>query len=357
MSELGESSTVQLGSPRSELPVSDAGKPPAGMKSDRDETRSNLSRLRLHGMLNALSVVGGLIVLVVVFSIASPYFFTTTNIYHILQQVAVVAVLAVGQSFVIYTAGIDLSQGALLGLCAVGGADVMVIAHSIVFGVLTALAIGAASGCVAGLLITRAKLVPFIATLAMLGITEGSALLFTNAQPVFNIPASFYAFGSNGIYVFPYIVLVTVGIAMFFQIYSTETKGGRYIYAIGSNQRGATTVGLRANRVILGVYVLSGLLVGVAAMLQVAYVNTGQPSSNTAILLESIAAVVIGGGSLFGGEGMIWGSMIGALLISVLYNGTELLGISTYIQTILLGVVVVMAVSINNFRQKERVAA
>lgn len=337
-----------------------AGSQPAAIAVRAEEeaqAAQSVARARIRNAVNALSVAGGLILLVIIFSIASPYFVSNSNVYHIFQQVAVVAVLAVGQSFVIFTAGIDLSQGAVLALCSVIGGTVMVSENSVLLGVLVALAIGAGAGLANGLLITRMKLVPFIATLAMLGIASGSALLYTGGQPVFNLPPSFTAFGSNGVYVFPYIVMVAAGIAVVFQLYSSQTRGGRYVYAIGSNSRAAAIAGIPANRVIVGVYVLSGLLAGVAALLQVAYVDSGQPSSNTSLLLESIAAVVIGGGSLFGGEGMIWGSMIGALLIAVLYNGTELLGISSYIQTILLGVVVVIAVGIDNLRRKERVAA
>jgi ribose transport system permease protein len=322
-----------------------------------DLARASVARLRIRNAVNALSVAGGLVILVIVFSIASPYFFTTENIYRVFQQVAVVTVLAIGQSFVIYTAGIDLSQGAVMGLCAVMGGDVMVTEHSIFLGVVVALAVGCAAGAVSGLLITRARLVPFIATLAMLGVASGGALLFTGGEPVFNIPKSFYAFGSNGLWVFPYIVMVAAAIAIVAQFYSTQARGGRYIYAIGSNERGAKIAGIRSKAVLLGVYAFSGLLAGVASMLQVAYVNSGQPTDHTNLLLESIAAVVLGGGSLFGGEGMIWGTAIGALLIAVLYNGTELLGISSYVQTILLGVVVVLAVSIDNLRRRERVAA
>jgi len=317
----------------------------------------SLARARVASTLDKLSVAAGLIVLVVLFSILSPYFFTQGNIDHVFQQVAVVGVLALGQSIVIFTAGIDLSQGAVMGMCAVIGGSVMVDDHSIALGILAAVAVGAAAGVVNGLLITRAHLVPFIATLAMLGVASGSALLYTGGAPVFGIPSAFYSFGSGGVWVFPYIVIVTAFIALCLQLYTTQTRGGRYLFAIGSNEASAAIAGIRSKRVLLGVYLGSSLLCGVAAMLQIAYVNSGQPTDHTNLLLESIAAVVIGGGSLFGGEGTIWGTMVGALLIVVLYNGTELLGLSSYLQTILLGVVVVFAVSIDNFRRRERVAA
>ncbi|MGH9073498.1 MAG: ABC transporter permease, partial [Acidimicrobiales bacterium] len=261
-----------------------------------DLAAGSVRRQRLRTVVDSLSVTGGLIVLIVIFSFASPYFISTSNIYRIFQQVAVVAVLAVGQSFVIYTAGIDLSQAAIVGLGGVVGASIMVQSHDIAFGVLAALAVCALAGAVNGLLITRAKLVPFIATLAMLGICSGAALLYTGGQPVFNIPAAFNAFGSNGAYVFPFIVMVAAGIAIFFQFFSTATRSGRYVYAIGSNERAARIAGVRVNRTLVAVYALSGLLAGVAAMLNVAYVNTAQPTLDVNLELDAIAAVVIGGG-------------------------------------------------------------
>lgn len=317
----------------------------------------SVRRERIRTLINSLSVAAGLIILIIIFSIASPYFITESNIYRIFQQVAVVAALSVGQAFVIFTAGIDLSQAAVLAVAAVIGADIMVGTHDVALGILSTLGVGVVAGIINGLLITKLKLVPFIATLAMLGIASGAALLYTNGQPVFNIPPSFAAFGSNGVYVFPFIVMVTAAVAIVAQFVASETRLGRYIYAIGSNERAAMIAGIRSSRVLLWVYAISGLLVGIAAILQVAYVNTAQPVQDVNLELDAIAAVVIGGGSLFGGEGTIWGAMIGALLIGVLDDGTELIGLSTYIQTILLGVVVVIAVGLDNVRRRDRVAA
>jgi ribose/xylose/arabinose/galactoside ABC-type transport system permease subunit len=326
---------------------------PGGPAAGRDSAQ----RAKLRQIVNSLSVAGGLIVLIIIFAIASPYFVSTGNIYRIFQQVAVVAVLAVGQSFVIFTAGIDLSQGSVLAVAAVGGGMVMVSTGNIAYGILAALVIGLIAGVISGLFITVIKLPPFIATLAMLGMAGGAALLVTNGQPVFGFPSGFSAFGSSGIYVFPFIVIVAAVVAAYFQFFSNNTRTGRYIFAIGSNERAARVAGIRSPRVIVAVYALSGILAGLAAVLEVAYVDSAQPSMHTRLLLDAIAAVVIGGASLAGGEGSIWGSMIGALLIAVLDNGTELLGISTYIQTILLGVVVVIAVGIDNLRRRERVTA
>lgn len=326
-------------------------------KPEADLAKRSALNARIYALINSLSVAAGLIILFIAFSFASPHFFTFSNIYRLLQQTAVVATLAVGQSFVIFTSGIDLSQAAVLALSAVIGSSVMVDTGSIILGILATLVISIAAGIVNALLITKVKLVPFIATLAMLGIGSGSALLYTSGQPVFNLPPLFAVFGSSGFLIFPFIVVVAACLAIVMQFVASETRLGRYIYAIGSNERSALIAGIRTQRVLLWVYGISGLSVGIAAILLTAYVNTAQPIQNMNFELDSIAAVIIGGGSLFGGEGTIWGSMIGALLIGVLDNGTELVGLSTYVQTILLGVVVVIAVGLDNFRRAKRVAA
>jgi ribose/xylose/arabinose/galactoside ABC-type transport system permease subunit len=319
--------------------------------------RSSVQRVRLRQLINSLSVAAGLIVLIIIFGIASPYFISTSNIYRIFQQAAVVAVLSIGESFVIFTAGIDLSQGSVLGMAAVGGGTVMASTGNIAYGIVAMLVIGLVAGIISGLFVTVVKLPPFIATLAMLSIAGGASLVTTGGQPVFGFPAGFSSFGSNGIFVFPFIVIVAAAAAAYFQFFSGNTRTGRYIFAIGSNERAARVAGIQSSRVIFSVYALSGLMAGLAAVLEVAYVNSAQPTEHTNLLLDSIAAVVIGGASLAGGEGSIWGAMIGVLLIAVLDNGTELVGFSTNIQTILLGVVVVIAVGIDNLRRRERVAA
>lgn len=343
----------------SDTPTSDTdpAQDPTSEPNESELVARSVQHGRIYTLVNSLSIAAGLILLIIIFSIASPYFLTASNIYRLLQQVAVVAALTVGQAFVIFTAGIDLSQAAVMALSAVIGASVMVHTQSITLGVLTTLAISIAAGIVNALFITKVKLMPFIATLAMLGIASGSALLYTNGQPVFNLPHAFAAFGSGGVFIFPYIVMATACLAIAAQFVASETRLGRYIYAIGSNEKSAVIAGIRTSRVQLWVYGISGLSVGVAAILQTAYVNTAQPIQNVNLELDAIAAVIIGGGSLFGGEGTIWGAMIGALLIGVLDNGTELVGLSTYIQTILLGIVVVIAVGLDNFRRGKRVAA
>lgn len=312
-------------------------------------------RLRLKTVVNSSLVGVALLALVIYFTIASPYFLTAVNWYHILQDVAVVAVLTVGQAFVIITAGIDLSQGSVLGLTGVVAALAMTAHEPIWLAVLEGLAVGLVVGLVNGALITLAKLPPFIATLATMSMGVGAALIITHGEPVFGIPSTFSNFGQNGVSIFPYIAIVAIVLAAIFHVVLAYTRFGRFTYAIGSNALSARLSGLNVRRHLLWVYVLSGAMSAVAGLLMTAWVNSALPTAGSNYELNSIAAVVIGGGSLFGGEGTMWGSMVGALLMATLSNGTQLLGVSTYWQDVLLGLVVVLAVYVDNFRRRTTV--
>ncbi len=321
-------------------------------RSEMEVTESLGRRERIRAVVNSSLVGAALVALVVLFSLLSPYFLSESNIFRVLEQVSVVAVLAVGQAFVIITGGIDLSEAALVPLVGVISALVMNSQHSIVVGVAAGLAVGAGVGLLNGFLVTVPKLPPFIATLATFSAADGTALLATGGQPVFNLPSGFTNFGQGGLSVFPYMAIVAIAIAVLFQFILARTTFGRHVYAMGSNPVAARLAGLHNARISLMVYSISGLLSGIGGMLLTAFVSTAQPAVALNSELDAIAAVVIGGASLFGGEGTIWGAMLGALLLAVLNNGTELLGISTYVQTVLLGVVVAVAVAVDNVRRK-----
>lgn len=309
-------------------------------------------RAKLRDIANSSLVGGALIVMVLVFSATSPYFFTSSNILRIFQQVTVVAILAVGQAFVIITAGIDLSQGSVLALSAISMALVYQAGLPFWLAVILALVIGATVGLFNGILITVFKMPPFIATLATLAIGSGAALLASSGQPVFGLPSGFTSFGSAGISFLPYIVIVLIVLAIAAQVVLATSRYGRYTYAIGSNIHAARVAGVKVKRQILSVYVFSGICSAVGGIILAAYVAGALPDAGNNYELFSIAAVVIGGGSLFGGVGTVWGSMVGALLITTLNNGTDLLGVSTYFQSVLLGVVVLLAVYVDNFRRR-----
>lgn len=314
---------------------------------------ATLSRSRFKEALNSSIVLIALVALIAVFSALSPYFLSIENFFQILLTVSVVGILAIGQTYVIATAGIDLSQGAIVGFSGVVAALLMTSGQPVFLAVVAGIAAGLLVGFLNGLLVTVLNLPPFIATLGTLNAVLGTALLITGGQPVFGLDPAFTQFGSTGILgIFPNVALVMLTLAVAFHILLSRTRFGRYTYAIGSNPQSARLSGLRVNRHLMNVYLISGFTGGVAGLVLLAWTNSGAASAGSNEQLNAIAAVVIGGGSLFGGEGTVWGSLIGALLMAVLANGSQLLGVSSYWQLVLLGVVVVGAVFADNFRQR-----
>lgn len=303
-------------------------------------------------LVNTSLVIAALVILVIVFSIFTPNFLSETNIGTIFDSVAVIAILSVGQAFVIITAGIDLSQGSVVALSGVVGAAMM--AHGdVVIGIAVILLIGIGVGLFNGILTAYTKVPPFIVTLGSLSIGSGIALLFTGGQPIYNLPQSLVNFGTGTILgIFPYIILLTIVIAIMGQVVLGTTRFGREIYAIGSNRTAAHLSGLPVRRTIIWVYLISGVLSAIGGLLLTAYVSTALPTAGANFELDAIAAVVIGGGSLFGGQGSVWAATLGALLLSVLSNGTQLIGVSSYAQTLILGIVVIGAVFIDSFRKR-----
>jgi ribose/xylose/arabinose/galactoside ABC-type transport system permease subunit len=301
--------------------------------------------------LNSSLVGSALIVLVVVFSVASSHFLSSSNVETIFDSVAVIAILTIGQVFVIITAGIDLSQGAVVALTGVVGAQVM--SHGdVLLGVIVALVVGLGVGMFNGVVTAFTRVPAFIVTLGTLSIAGGVALLDTGGEPIYQLPSAVSNFGTSSFGVFPYIIIVTIVLAVIMQALLSFSRFGRSIYAIGSNRRAALLSGLPVRRNTVAVYVISGFMSAIGGILLTAYVNSALPTAGADYELDAIAAVVIGGGSLFGGQGTIWTSMLGALLLSVLSNGTELLGVSTYAQTVILGGVVIGAVFIDSFRRR-----
>jgi ribose/xylose/arabinose/galactoside ABC-type transport system permease subunit len=304
--------------------------------------------------VNSSLVAVALIILVVIFAITSRPFLSADNIQTIFYSVAVIAILSIGQQFVIATSGIDLSVGAIAALTGVIAALLMP-SYGLVVGILVALLLGAGVGLLNGLLTAFTKVPAFIVTLGTYSICTGAALIATNGVGLYNFPQSFVNFGADSFGVFPYLIIVTIVLGIAGQILLGTTRFGRSVYAIGSNYRAALLSGLPVRRNLVLVYVISGLLAAVAGLLLTSYVASALPSAGADYNLDSIAAVVIGGGSLFGGQGAVWTAMLGALLMSVLSNGTQLLGVSSYFQTVILGCVVIGAVFIDSFRKRSAV--
>jgi ribose transport system permease protein len=310
-------------------------------------------RSRLQDVVSQLAAAGGLIVVCIALAFASPYFLTSNNLFNIGVQVAVVAIIAVGQTLVILTGGIDLSVGSVAGLGGVLGS--MAIAKAgfpIVPGIIVGVLTGAVIGLVNGLLVTQMKLPPFIATLGMLGVARGLTFIVGGENAVYGLPPNFRLFGEGQIGRVPMPILYLAVIAGAGYLVLSRTKLGRYAYAIGSNKEAARLSGIALNRYLIAVYVICAALAGFGGMIAASLVHSGQPNYGVGLELSVIAACVIGGASLFGGVGTIGGTLIGALLMAVITNGCVLLNITQYYQQVIIGVIIWLAVWWDQVRRR-----
>ncbi|ENY2590886.1 ribose ABC transporter permease [Enterobacter hormaechei] len=289
-----------------------------------------------------------LLVLIAIVSTMSPNFFTVNNLFNILQQTSVNAIMAVGMTLVILTSGIDLSVGSLLALT---GA----IAASIVGIEVNALAAGAAIGAVTGVIVAKGRVQAFIATLVMMLLLRGVTMVYTNGSPIntgFTDNADLFGWFGIGRPLgvpTPVWIMAIVFLAAWYMLH--HTRLGRYIYALGGNEAATRLSGISVNKVKIIVYSLCGLLASLAGIIEVARLSSAQPTAGTGYELDAIAAVVLGGTSLAGGKGRIVGTLIGALILGFLNNGLNLLGVSSYYQMIVKAVVILLAVLVDNKKQ------
>lgn len=296
----------------------------------------------------------GLIVLFIVLSVMAPNFMTTRNLINILDQVTVLGILSVGATAVIITGGIDLSVGSILGL------STMVLGWLSHQGgwpmwsaMIAAIVVGALAGSLNGLGITYAQLPPFIATLAMMSIGRGLANLITDGQQIVGYPEWFFNLSSER-YVGFFSVTLMVVVALYVAGWAwlKYRSSGRAIYAIGGGKEVARLAGINVKKVTIWVYVAAGALAGLGGIVLASRLDSSQPSAGSGYELDVIAAVVIGGASLNGGVGRIGGTVIGVLIIGVLRNGLNLLGVSPFIQQIVIGAVIAIAVMADVLRRK-----
>jgi ribose transport system permease protein len=298
---------------------------------------------------------GTLIALLIFFSIASSNFFTITNISTILLSTAVIGILAVGTTFVIITGGIDLSLGTAMTLCSVVVG--LLLTHAglpFAVGVAGGIAMGAFIGLINGFNVAFLGLPPFIATLAMMLVAQGLALVLSGVRPIYftSVPGfSKIALGEL-IPRVPNAVLILFALAIVGSIILRKTILGRMTYAIGSNEEATRLSGINTRRWVLAIYTLAGVATGVAGVVLAARLNSAQPQLGVGYELQAIAAVIIGGTSLLGGRGSILGTVIGALIMSVLINGLRILAIQTEWQTVVVGLVVLVAVFADNLRKR-----
>jgi len=292
---------------------------------------------------------------VLIFSQLSEYFFTTDNILNITLQISIIAIMAVGMTFVILTAGIDLSVGAIVAFTGVITTSVLKIQAPLPVAFILALGaglvVGALSGAVAGIFITRFNITPFIVTLALMTIWRGAGYIYTDGRPVWGLPDEFSFLGSGRLLSIPVPTLLMVLVYVVAYVVLVHTRFGRHVYAVGGNKEAARLAGISTNSVIMRVYIICGTLSAVSGILLASRVNSGQPNAGLSYELDVIAAVVIGGTSLFGGRGTIVGTFIGAMLIVVLRNGLNLMNVGSYVQSVVLGVVILLAVLLDQFRK------
>jgi fructose transport system permease protein len=290
------------------------------------------------------------------FATQSDRFLTGGNFSLILQQVAVVGVIAIGQTLIILTAGIDLSCGMVMAL---GGIVMTKFATELglppALAVLCGVGVTTLFGLANGLLVTRLKLPPFIVTLGTLNIAFAITQLYSNSQTVTDLPPLMTALGNTfaiGGTEFSYgtvLMLMLYALAWFVL---RETAAGRHVYAVGNNAEATRLVGIPTQRVLLGVYVMAGFFYGIAALLSVARTGVGDPNAGQTENLDAITAVVLGGTSLFGGRGIIVGTLIGALIVGVFRNGLTLMGVSSIYQVLVTGVLVILAVALDQMSRK-----
>ena len=310
---------------------------------------------KLKGLFSALGILFVLLFLCVLFAVKAPGFVSVRNLYYVLQQVSVVGILTIGQTYVIISKGIDLSQGAIIGFSSIMSAILIVNKGLPVWCAFVIIILaGALIGFINGILIAKLNVPAMIATLGTTNIVSAIALLSCNGSNIYSLPASIKAFASIKLWGFmPGITCIMFVMFIVAYIALMKTKFGRYTYAIGSNELSARFSGIRVTRHLISVYTISGIVSAVAGVIMVCRLNSGVATAGDGYEMNSIAAVFIGGGSLFGGEGSIIGSLVGALIMSVLSNGLQLMGISTYWQKLFVGVVLIGAVVIDNLRRKK----
>jgi len=294
-----------------------------------------------------LRPVIGLVILAVAISLLSPRFLTTGNIINVLRQTSINAVIATGMTFVILTGGIDLSVGSILAYAGVIMAALLATQLPLLASIALVLLLGAAIGVLTGLVITKGKVQPFIATFVSMTVVRGATLVFTDGKPMSADvgPAEAFAFLGQGYgFGIPVPIFLMAAVLALAYYVLRHTRFGRYIYALGGNEDAARLSGLRTGLIKTAVYAVSGLLAALAGIILTSRLSSAQPTAGVGYELDAIAAVVVGGTSLSGGSGRILGTLVGALIIGILNNALNLMNVSSYYQMIAKGVIILIAV-------------
>ena len=312
-------------------------------------TRPQLTRV--------VSRYGSLLMLVVLLagmSLATPEFARIGNLLNVARQVSIWAIIATGMTFVIITGGIDLSVGSLVALTACVAMTVIDRFGWDYVGILAGILVGGLGGAINGALVAWARVPPFIGTLAGLTVYRGLALIITKGVPIIRFEGSFRAIGQGVVAGLPVPIVLMAVVVVAMQVVLRRTAFGAHVYAVGGNEEASRLAGLEVAWIKFWTYVLCGLLTGLAGMVLMARLSSAQPAVGEGFELDAIAAVVLGGTSLMGGRGSVWSTLVGALVIGVLNNGMNLMGVHTHYQLVAKGVIIVLAVLLDAYLKKQR---
>ena len=330
---------------------------PAAPTSRAEPVRRGGMRQTMRDRLQQLLAFASLIAIVIFFSVVSPNFATFSNITSVLFSTVVIGLLALGTTFVIITGGIDLSIGTGMALCAVMSGTFIVTLHlPLAVGVILTVLFGGLIGLINGVNVAKLGLPPFIATLAMMLVAQGLALVVSHSAPIYFSDVPSYTKLSTGNLIpgvqFPNAVIILAVVAIVSAVLLNRTVLGRYTYSIGSNEEATALSGINVQRWKILIYTLAGLFIGLAGVMISARLGSAQPATGAGYELQAIAAVVIGGTSLAGGKGTIVGTVIGALIISVLNNGLQIVSVPQEWQNVILGIVILVAVYADMARKR-----
>lgn len=315
--------------------------------------RSALDRIRSVLAAREAGLAGVLVLVVLFLTWRSPFFLTTDNLIVVARQASLSLIIAVGMTFVILAGGIDLSVGSTVALVSIMTGEFMVNLHlPMVVAALLALLCGVVVGLVNGLLVGLTSIPPFVVTLGMLAVARGLALGITQGQTISGFPDTFLVLGQGSLAGIPIPVWIAAAVAVLAHLVLARSRFGRNVFFIGSNEQAAVLSGIRVRRTKIAIFAIAAGLAGLEAVIETARLSVGQPSAGNGYELVAIGAVVIGGASLFGGEGSILGTVLGTCLLALIQDGLILLGISAYWQQVFSGAIIVGAVALNIWRQK-----
>ncbi len=321
------------------------------------------SKFDTAAFIKQYAIIGILIIFVVVLTFATGgKFLQTQNLLNVVTQVAAIGIIAIGMTFVIITLGIDLSVGSILAVAAVVSTSLAQLPSAtakypdlhlpVIVAVLAGIAVGALAGWTNGFLIATFKIAPFIATLGMMSSARGLALIYSDGRPISRLDPTFNFLGQNAILGIPVPIIIFAIVAVTAHVILNYTRFGRHVYAIGGNEQAARVSGINLKRATIVIYTLCGLLAGIAGVISAGRIGSGNPQLGTGIEPDAITAAVIGGTSFKGGIGTIWGTVIGALIIQSLNTGLVLLGMNDFVQMVVKGAIIIVAVILDERKNR-----